>query len=380
MALHAHLKRIVERQETLSRADARVLLEDVLAGSADTADPRATHDLQIAALLGAIAARGETAPELAGFVDAMRAAATPIPLDEAERTLLVDTCGTGADASGTFNISTAAALVAAAAGATVAKHGNRAVTSTCGSADVLEALGIPVTLTPEAAAAALRTHRFAFLHAPTLHPATKAVQPVRRALGVRTVFNVLGPLTNPAGARAQVMGVYAAHLVPIVAEAMRLLGVRHAFVVHGSASPEVNPATPSATISAPAVGLDELSISGPTDIAEVRAGAIAFTRITPAELGLTRAPMESLRGGDAATNAAILMAIFSGGPGPHRDVVLLNAAAVLITANLVPDPAHASASDTIQRLRVGIAQAARTIDSGAVTTLVANLAAHKRKA
>ena len=210
----------------------------------------------------------------------------------------------------------------------VAKHGNRAVTSQCGSADVLEALGIPVALSPAEAAEALRTHRFAFLHAPTLHPAMKAVMPVRRALGVRTVFNVLGPLTNPAGARAQVMGVYSAHLVPIVAEAMRLLNVRHAFVVHGA----------SGIASA---GLDELSISGPSQIAEVRNGNVAFLELTPEQVGLHSAPIAALHGGDAAANAQILRAIFSGESGPRRDVVLLNAAAVLVTAGLVPsDSGH----------------------------------------
>jgi anthranilate phosphoribosyltransferase len=188
----------------------------------------------------------------------------------------------------------------------------------------------------------------------------KAVQPVRRALGIRTVFNVLGPLTNPAGARAQVMGVYSAHLVPIVAEAMRLLGVRHALVVHG-------------TDASTNAGLDELSISGPTDIAEVHNGAIAFTRIHPAELGLTPAPLESLCGGDAQTNAAILRAIFADDPGPHRDVVLLNAAAVLLTAGIIPTAA--SSEDIHARLRAALTLASHTIDSGAVTTLVSQLAA-----
>jgi anthranilate phosphoribosyltransferase len=357
LELRFPLRQIIEHRAILSREQAAQLLNLILAGHAS--------EIEIAALLGAIAARGEAAPELAGFVDAMRAAATPIPLTPAEQAVLVDTCGTGADASGTFNISTAAALVAAAAGATVAKHGNRAVTSTCGSADVLEALGIPVTLTPTEAAEALRHHRFAFLHAPTLHPAMKAVQPVRRALGIRTVFNVLGPLTNPAGARAQVMGVYSAHLVPIVAEAMRLLGVRHAFVVHGS---------DSTTNAGPQTGLDELSISGPSDIAEVRSDSIAFHRIAPAELGLTPAPIETLRGGDARTNAAILRAIFSGAPGPHRDVVLLNAAAVLITAHLIPATTSPAAPEDIQhRLRAAITIAAHTIDTGAVTTLLTRL-------
>jgi anthranilate phosphoribosyltransferase len=351
-SLRPLLRHVIEHRDLLSRQQAAQLLNLILAGHAS--------EIEIAGLLGAIAARGETAAELAGFVDAMRAAATQVPLDEAERSQLVDTCGTGADASGTFNISTAAALVAAAAGATVAKHGNRAVTSACGSADVLEALGIPVALNPTEAAAALRTHRFAFLHAPTLHPAMKAVQPVRRALGIRTIFNVLGPLTNPAGARAQVMGVYSAHLVPIVAEAMLLLGVRHALVVHGS----------DASTNA---GLDELSISGPTDIAEVHNGAIHYTRIDPAEVDLTPAPIESLRGGDAAANADLLRAVFSGALGPHRDVVLLNAAAVLLTAGLIPTAA--STEDIRARLRAGITLAAHTIDTGAVTTLVSQLAA-----
>jgi anthranilate phosphoribosyltransferase len=286
----------------------------------------------------------------------MRAAAISLPLTEAERTTLVDTCGTGGDASDTFNISTAAALIAAAAGATVAKHGNRAVTSKCGSADVLEALGIPVTLSPDAAAAALRTHRFAFLHAPSLHPAMKAVMPIRRALGVRTVFNVLGPLANPAGARAQIMGVYSAHLVPLVAEAMRQLGVRHAFVVHGN--------------SGAANGMDELSVSGASQIAEVRDGEITFSQLTPEEAGLNSAPIAALRGGNAENNADILRALFTGQRGPRRDIALLNAAAVLITAGLVP----ASSSGLAATIRSGIELAAKTVDSGAVTDLVAALA------
>jgi anthranilate phosphoribosyltransferase len=354
-----YLKRILEDRVILNREEARDLMQQILTGQ--------FTDIELAALLGAITARGETPGELAGFVEAMRAAATPVPLNHQERSLLVDTCGTGGDSSGTFNISTAAALVAAAAenaaGALhlVAKHGNRAVTSECGSADVLEALGIPVALSPADAAAAIRTHRFAFLHAPALHPAIKAVMPVRRALGVRTVFNVLGPLTNPAGARAQVMGVYAAHLVPIVAEAMRVLGVRHAYVVHGAID-----ATGSAQR-----GLDELSISGPTQLAEVYGNAISFDTLAPEQVGLRTAPLESLRGGDAAANAAILRAIFAGETGPRRDVVLLNAAAVLITAGAVP----ASPNLRHEAFRAGIDLAARTIDSGAVTALVASLAA-----
>jgi anthranilate phosphoribosyltransferase len=340
MSLQPQLKRIIERHETLSRTDAAELLDMILRGE--------TSELELAALLAALATRGETSAEIAGFVDAMRAAATPVPLDEEERSLLVDTCGTGADLSGTFNISTAAALVAAAAGATVAKHGNRAVTSQCGSADVLEALGIPVGLSAEDGAEAIRNQHFAFLHAPSLHPAMKVVMPVRRALGIRTIFHLVGPLSNPAGARAQVMGVYAPHLVPLAAEAMALLGTRHSFVVHGDTG---------------AGGLDELSISGPSQLAEVRGSTITLSIITPEELGLTRAPIEALRGGDAVTNAAILRSIFTGEPGPRRDIVLLNAAAVLVTADLAPD------------LHAGILLAARTIDDGAVASLIANLQA-----
>jgi anthranilate phosphoribosyltransferase len=302
--------------------------------------------------VGALAARGETPEELAGFVDVMRSAVTAIPLSAAEQLTLVDTCGTGGDGSRTFNISTASALVAAAAGATVAKHGNRAITSQTGSADVLEALGIPVGLAPDAAADELRRHRFAFLHAPSLHPAMKAVMPVRKALGVRTVFNLLGPLTNPAGASAQVMGVYAASAVPLVAKAMALLKTRHAFVVHGTAP------QPDGTVR----GLDEISVSGPTDVAEVRNGVVTLSTFTPEDAGLERAPMEALAGGDAKTNAEILTAVFAGEKSARRDIVLLNAAAVLVAADLAPD------------IPTGVALAAQTIDSGAVTELIRSIA------
>jgi anthranilate phosphoribosyltransferase len=338
MPPQSHLKQIIEGRQTLTRESARDLMQQILAGE--------LSEVQFAAVLSALATRGEAPSEIAGFVDVLRAAAIPVPLELAERGLLVDTCGTGADLSGTFNISTAAALVAAAAGATVAKHGNRAVTSQCGSADVLEALGIPVALSPAEGAAALRKHRFAFFHAPSLHPAMKIVMPVRRALGIRTIFHLVGPLSNPAGASAQVMGVYAAHLVPVVAEAMALLGTRHAFVVHGTAED---------------TGLDEISISGPSQIAEVRNGTVTLSSLTPEEVGLKRAPIETLRGGDAATNAAILEAIFSGERSPRRDIVLLNAAAVLVASDLAPT------------LSEGIAKAAHAIDTGAVKALLADL-------
>jgi anthranilate phosphoribosyltransferase len=337
MPIQTELRRIVEGRETLALDEARALMRQILAGHAT--------EIEIAALLGALAGRGETAPEIAGFALAMREAATTLPLTPTEQAELVDTCGTGGDASGSFNISTAAALVAAAAGAKVAKHGNRAITSKCGSADVLEALGIPVGLTPEASAEALRRHNFCFLLAPSHHPAMKAVMPVRRAMGVRTILHVLGPLLNPAGARRQVMGVYSDRLVPLVAEAMTMLGIKHALVVHGDS------------------GLDELALSGPSDVAEVREGTVRLYTLKPEELGLHHAPMTTLEGADAIGNAAILTGIFSGEPGPKRDIVVLNAAAVLMTAGLA------------NNIREGIELAGKAIDSGAVTRLVSTLRA-----
>ncbi len=342
MSLQPYLKRIIEDHEILTRTDAALLLQAIVHEEAS--------DVEIAALLGSLATRGPVPAEIAGFVDTMRAAATPIPLTDAERSILVDTCGTGADSSGTFNISTAAALAAAAAGASVAKHGNRAVTSRCGSADVLEALGIPVTATPAEDAASLRNHRFAFLLARSLHPVMKMVMPIRRAIGIRTIFHLVGPLSNPAGASSQIVGVYAPHLVPLVADAMVLLNTRHAFIVHG----KIGSADDKA-------GLDEFSISGPSQFAEVHNGVVTLGTITPEEVGLERAPIETLQGGDARTNAAIFQSIFSGEKGPRRDIVLLNAAAVLVTAELAPD------------LRTGITLAAKTIDTGAVTELIAGL-------
>ncbi len=340
-SLHTTLKRVLEARETLSEPEARDVMRQILSGT--------VADLEIAALLGALAARGERAEEIAGFAQAMRETVTPLPLTEAERSGLIDTCGTGGDASGTFNISTAAALVAAAAGATVAKHGNRAVTSSCGSADVLEALGVPIDLSPEQAAASLRTHRFTFLAAPAFHPAMRAVMPVRRALSVRTIFNLAGPLANPAGARRQIVGVYAKRLVPLVAEALAQLGTDRALVVHGETGEALRP------------GLDELSISGESHVAEVRGQAVRTSTLRPEDAGLSTAPLGTLAGGNAQLNAAILASIFRGEPGPPRDVVLLNASAVLITAGLADD------------LRDGVRLASEAIRSGAVTELVASL-------
>ena len=335
MPIQPELRRILEQRETLSRSEASALMESILAGHAS--------DIELAALLGALAARGETSAEIAGFASTLRAASNMLPLSNLEQQDLVDTCGTGGDASGSFNISTAAALVAAAAGARIAKHGNRAVTSRCGSADVLEALGIPIHLSPTDAAQALRTHHFAFLLAPSHHPQLKAVMPVRKALGVRSILHILGPLLNPAGARRQVMGVYQSRLVPLVANAMILLDIQHAMVVHGDG------------------GLDEIALSGPTEIAELRNGTVTQYTITPEDFGLQRAPLSALAGGSAADNALILKEIFAGKSGPPRDVVLLNAAAVLVVSSLS------------NNLRDGIQLAARAIDTATVQSLVSAL-------
>lgn len=338
---HNSLQRIVERHETLSREEAAALLAHIL----DVDD--FGSEIRVAGLLGALGARGETTEELAGFADTLRARSTPIPLESSLREQLVDTCGTGGDLSGSFNISTAAALVAAAAGAVVAKHGNRAVTSRCGSADVLEALGIPVDHTPESAALSLRAHRFAFLPAPALQPAMRAVMPIRRALGVRTAFNLLGPMTNPAGAPAQVMGVYAEHLVETAADTLARLGTRHAFVVHGG-------------------GLDELSISGASKVAEVLGSKVTLRSITPEDFGLEAGSLTQLAGGDAETNALILLGIFAGELGTRRNVVVMNAAAVLVVAGLA------------RNFRAGAALAQRTLDTGRVSLLVERLSSAER--
>jgi anthranilate phosphoribosyltransferase len=338
MSIQHQLRRILEHRETLSLPEAAALMESILSGHAS--------DIELAALLGALAARGETSAEIAGFASALRQASNSLPLNDIERSQLVDTCGTGGDASNSFNISTAAALVAAAAGASVAKHGNRAVTSLCGSADVLEALGIPIHLNTLDAVSTLRTHKFVFLLAPSHHPQLKAVMPVRKALGVRSILHILGPLLNPAGARRQVMGVYHSRLVPLVANAMIPLDIHHAMVVHGDGG---------------STGLDELSLSGPTEIAELRDGKVFEYNISPEHVGLQRAPLSALAGGNASDNALILKTIFSGTPGPPRDVVLLNAAAVLVVAGLAKNLPH------------GIQLAAATIDGGAVTRLIDNL-------
>ena len=339
-----HALHLVTRQHaSLSEEEARLTLHALL--TADAA-PAAQRDLQIAALLGALAARGETVDELTGFVRGMRELATPIPLQDDERSRLVDTCGTGGDGAGTFNISTGAALVAAAAGAWVAKHGNRSISSQCGSADVLEAMGVPIDLNPQQAADCLRATGFVFLYAPTWHPAMARVREARKALGFRTIFNLAGPLTNPAGARAQVMGVYSRERVPLVAEVMTRLGVQHAFVVHGCD------------------GLDEITTTGETDIATVNVGIDCPTirHFHPRDVDLPLAKSADLQGGNAAENAGILEAIFQGeDTGARREIVLLNAAAALVAAGLAAN------------LNEGLQSGRAAIRDGAATALLQKL-------
>lgn len=329
------LKHVVEEHATLTYEQAHDTLREILEGE--------VSDTHIASLLTALAHRGATSEELAGFVQAMRDLATPIPLTQEERDELVDTCGTGGDGQGTFNISTAAALVAAAAGAKIAKHGNRGITSKCGSADVLEALGIPATLEPERAVDCLRQTGFMFLFAPAMHPSLKRVQPVRRALGFRTIFNLAGPLANPAGATAQVVGVYAAGVRSLAAQTLARLGVRHAFVVHGRD------------------GLDELTLDGPSDVSEVRGHEVRDFTVEATEANLPQAPLTALIGGDARANAQVIEKILNGEPGPPRNIVLLNAAAALVVAGQSTDFA------------AGVRCAASAIDSGAGLRLLEQL-------
>jgi anthranilate phosphoribosyltransferase len=339
------LKPVAEDGAPLTRPQARAALVEILDGQAT--------EVETAALLTALATRGELAPELAGFVEEMRARATPIPLTEEERSELVDTCGTGGGGPATFNISTGAALVAAAAGAKVAKHGNRAVTSRCGSADVLEALGVPITLPPDLAAECLRETGFVFLLATMLHPAMKAVGPLRRALGFRTIFNLCGPLTNPAGARAQVIGVLAPSRALLVARTLiELQTTRRAFVVHGLD------------------GLDELTLTGESIVVRVEPAAepaIKAARVTPEMAGLPQATLEEISGGDANDNAMILYDVITGIPGPRREVVLFNAAAALVAAGITED------------LKEGVQRAAEAIDSGEAAVTLQKLRMFKEK-
>jgi anthranilate phosphoribosyltransferase len=293
-------------------------------------DGQAT-DVQKSALLTALRMKGETAEEITGAAMAMRERVTPLAVDDLE---LIDTCGTGGDGRGTFNISTTAALVAAGAGANVAKHGNRAVSSTCGSADVLSALGVTIDLDAHQMTEVLRRTGISFLFAPKLHPAMGAVATVRRELGVRTIFNVLGPLTNPAFARRQVLGVYSAHLVELLGRVLLALGATHALVVHSRD------------------GLDEIAVSAPTLVAEVKDGELTQYEVTPEELGLRSHPIEELLGGDAAMNAGIVRSILQGSNGARHDVVAANAGAALYI------------SGAASSIREGVSMAKESLASG----------------
>ena len=372
------LHRLSNHGQSLTRAESREVMAEVLAGKCT--------DAQIAALLVALRMKGETVEEIVGFAEAIRAAAALLTIERGptERVAakgdaplaaldlsgtgrdalaesdssstessdssraespLVDTSGTGGDASGTFNISTATAFVTAGAGVRVAKHGNRSISSKCGSADVMEALGVNIQLSPERAAQCLREVGICFLYAPNLHPAMKQVQGVRRELRMRTMFNLLGPLTNPARASGQVVGVYALELVEKLAEALSMLGLHRALVVHGLD------------------GLDEVTITGPTRVAEVRDGTVKSYEMTPEEFGMTRATLADISGGNATENAAIIRDVLQGKKSPHRDVVLLNSAAALVAAGRADHLAEA------------LPIAAKSIDHGEAARKLAALVA-----
>jgi anthranilate phosphoribosyltransferase len=315
---------IVAAGKTLTRAEAEGAMTTVMQGEATPA--------QLGALLAALAVRGETVDEIAGFAAGLRAAAVPVTVAAGA----IDTCGTGGDRSHSFNISTVAAIVAAASGARVAKHGNRAASSACGSADVLEALGVRIELGPEAVATCVDEVGVGFMFAPRFHPAMRHAGPVRREIGIRTVFNVLGPLANPAGVRRQLLGVPTAALGERMVAVLRELGAERALVVHSED------------------GLDEISPSGPTRTWDLRDGEIREGQLTPEDADLVRSPRDSVRGGDSATNAAIARSILD---GTARDgaltAVLLNAGAACYVAGLAPD------------VRGGVAIAAQAIESGA---------------
>jgi len=338
------LRALVERRN-LTRIEAAAAMEAIMSGTSTNA--------QIAAFLTALRMKGETVEELIGFAQVMRAKAVRIrtrPDDVAgltgtDRDMLIDTCGTGGDAAGTFNVSTATAFVVAGAGLRVAKHGNRSVSSLCGSADVVETLGVNLDLPPHKVARCVEEVGIGFLYAPLLHTAMKHVMAARREMGVRTVFNMLGPLTNPAGANAQVIGVYSPTLTEPLACVLAELGTHRAFVVHG------------------ADGLDEISNTGESRVSEVRGGGVRTMTVRPEDFGLTRASIADLRGGDREQNAEIIRTILAGEPGPKRDIVLMNASAALVAGGRARD------------LKEGVELAARSLDGGAANERLERLVA-----
>jgi anthranilate phosphoribosyltransferase len=329
----------VENGKILSRAHAEEAMEEILSGAVET--------LEIVRLLRAMNARLIEPQELAGFASVMRRHAAIVFSDERLRpAYLVDTCGTGGDGCDTFNISTVAAIVAAAAGASVAKHGNRAASSRCGSADVLEALGVRIDIPLQRCGEAIREIGLGFLFAPAAHSATRHATAARKQIGERTAFNLLGPLTNPAGAPSQLVGVYAIDVIDLMAATLAELGIQRAFVVHG------------------ADGLDEISLTGETYVAEVHQGTLKRYTVTPEDFGISRAPIESLRGGDTAQeNAALISEVLEGPSGPRRDVAVVNAAAALVAAGIATN------------FRDGAQLAANAISSGLAQKKLATLVA-----
>src|ERR1700730_6602660 len=335
------IRKQIERAEPVhlfARTEAEAVMDELLSGRVETPE--------IVRLLTALNTRPVEVQELAGFALVMRRNATRVfDQSEARPARMVDTCGTGGDGSNTFNISTAAAIVAAAAGARVAKHGNRAASSESGSADVLEALRGRIDLPFERYGRAIREIGIGFLFAQAAHTATRHAAPARKQIGVRTVFNLLGPLTNPAGAQSQVLGVFSEDVIDPVAATLAELGVERAFVVHGAG------------------GLDEISLAGETMVAEVRDGAVRRFTVTPDEFGVARAPLESIRGGTAAENAALIRRVLEGEPGPARDIVVVNAAAALVAAGIAAN------------FREAAGLASFVISSGAASEKLASLAA-----
>jgi anthranilate phosphoribosyltransferase len=314
----------------LSAAEARAAMTEIMAGRAEPS--------QIAAFIVALRAKGETVDEMAGLVEAMYDAAVTVDVGVP----VVDTAGTGGDGSGTFNISTTAAFIAAGAGARVAKHGNRAASSQTGSADLLEELGVPIELEPDAVAEMVRSIGFGFFFAPRFHPAMRFAAPVRRELGVPTVFNFLGPLANPARARRQVIGVSDAKMAERMIRVLHRLGSEFALVFHGDD------------------GLDELTTIGTSSIYRLKDGAVTHAEFTPRDFGVQQTSLEALRGGDPARNAEITRAVLGGAPGPHRDIALVNASAAIVAAGL---------ADGFDE---GMTAAAASVDSGAAAGVLAS--------
>jgi anthranilate phosphoribosyltransferase len=324
--------RKLARGEDLTLEESREAMRQIMEGLATPA--------QIAAYLTALSVKGPTPDEIAGAALVMREKVTRIDVADLP---VVDTCGTGGTGKRTFNISTAAALVAAGAGAYVAKHGNRGATSPCGSSDVLEALGVNIEASPAVVARCIREARMGFLFAPQLHGAMKYAAPVRKEIGIRTIFNVLGPLTNPAGARRQVLGVYAPHLVRPIAEVLLRLGADHALVVHSED------------------GMDEISLSARTHVSEVRGGSITSYDLSPEVLGLAAVRPEDLEADTVRRSAEVIRSVLAGARGPRRDVVLANAGAAVYVAGLAAD------------IHEGLKRAAESIDSGAAAGVLESL-------